>query len=75
MLQFGLGGQQHELGLIDRRYAGAMPDPPGSAVLYWHVDDLARAVRELLAAGAREHQPINERVPDKGPRQSPLLDA
>jgi hypothetical protein len=43
-----------------------VPDAPGSAVLYWHVDDLARAVWALLAAGAREHQPINERVPDKG---------
>jgi hypothetical protein len=38
-----------------------VPDAPGGAVLYWHVDDLAGAVRELLAAGAREHQPITER--------------
>ncbi|GAA4568784.1 hypothetical protein GCM10023176_23900 [Micromonospora coerulea] len=66
LLQFGLDGQQHELGLIDRRYADAVPDAPGSAVLYWHVHNLPGAVRELLAAGAREHQPITERGPGIG---------
>ncbi|WP_200213195.1 VOC family protein [Micromonospora coerulea] len=66
LLQFGLGGHQHELGLIDRRYADAVPDAPGSAVLYWHVHNLTGAVRKLLAAGAREHQPITERGPGIG---------
>ncbi|WP_319461417.1 hypothetical protein [Micromonospora sp. RTP1Z1] len=51
LLQFGLGGHQQELSLIDRRYADAVPAAPGSAVLYWHADDLAGAVRELLAVG------------------------
>ncbi|MFC4021532.1 VOC family protein [Micromonospora sp. GCM10011542] len=59
--EFRLGDYQHELGLIDRRYAGDVPEAPGGSILYWHVDDLAAAVRELLAAGAREHQPITER--------------
>ncbi len=39
--EFRLGDYQHELGLIDSRYA---PDPsargPAGAVVYWHVDDV-----------------------------------
>ncbi|NYF59477.1 VOC family protein [Micromonospora purpureochromogenes] len=60
--EFRLGDHQHELGLIDSRYAppGATTGP-GGAVVYWHVDDLPATVARLLAAGAREHDPIRER--------------
>ena len=55
--EFRLGDYQHELGLIDRRFApvGAAREP-GGAVMYWHVDDLRGAYRRLLAMGASPYQ-------------------
>jgi len=55
---------QHELGIIDRRFA-----PPGLAaerggtICYWHVDDLPAALERLLARGAELLEPITERGP------------
>jgi predicted enzyme related to lactoylglutathione lyase len=64
--EFRIGDYQHELGLIDRRWAppGAATEP-GGAVLYWHVDDLAATFERLLSMGAKEYQPITPRG-DKG---------
>lgn len=60
--EFRIGDYQHELGLIDRRYAPAGDAPgPGGVVAYWHVDDVAAAYERLLAMGATEHQPITPR--------------
>lgn len=60
--EFRLGDYQHELGLIDSRYA---PNPaatgPAGAIVYWHVDDLAATFEKLLAMGAKEYEPIRER--------------
>jgi len=58
-VEFRIGDDQHELGLIDRRYAppGA-PGGPGGAVLYWHVDDIAATLDRLLALGATAHEPL-----------------
>ena len=33
-------------------------------MVYWHVDDVAAAVKDLLARGANEHEPITERGED-----------
>jgi predicted enzyme related to lactoylglutathione lyase len=61
-VEFRLGDYQHELGLIDRRYA-----PPGSAtgpagaVVYWHVDNVTACLEKLLSMGATEHQPPVDR--------------
>ncbi|GII57665.1 glyoxalase [Planotetraspora thailandica] len=57
-VEFRIGDYQHELGLIDRRFA-----PPGTAaaagpILYWHVDDVQGAFQRLLAMGAEEHEPV-----------------
>lgn len=61
-VEFRLGDYQHELGLIDRRYAPAGDsEVPGGAVVYWHVDDLPAAFAKLLSMGAREHEPPTER--------------
>ena len=59
-VEFRIGDYQHELGIIDRRYAPARRGGhgPGGAVIYWHVDDVAATVERLLAMGATEHQPI-----------------
>ena len=61
-VEFRVGDYEHEIGLIDRRYAPAgAPNTPGGAVLFWHVDDLAGAVERLLALGATEYEPLTER--------------
>ncbi|WP_158889417.1 VOC family protein [Amycolatopsis anabasis] len=61
-LEFRIGDYQHELGILDRRYAphGA-GDGPGGAVVYWHVDDVQAALDRLLALGAKEHESVTHR--------------
>jgi len=61
-IEFRIGADEDELGLIDRRYAppGTSRDP-GGAVIYWQVDDVAAAVARLVEHGATEHQPVVER--------------
>jgi predicted enzyme related to lactoylglutathione lyase len=60
-LEFRIGDDEDEFGIINRRYAppGAA-NPPGGAIMYWHVDDLEATVARLLAMGATEYQPITE---------------
>jgi predicted enzyme related to lactoylglutathione lyase len=61
-LEFRVGDYQHELGIIDRRYAPhRVSSDPGGAVVYWHVDDLPATLERLFALGATEHQPTTER--------------
>jgi predicted enzyme related to lactoylglutathione lyase len=61
-IEFRLGDYQHELGLIDSRYASeGSASGPASAVVYWHVDDVAATFQRLLAMGAHEHHPITPR--------------
>jgi predicted enzyme related to lactoylglutathione lyase len=61
-VEFRIGNYQHELGLIDSRYApGGPPTTTGGVVLFWHVDDVLAAVEKLLSMGAEEYLPITER--------------
>jgi predicted enzyme related to lactoylglutathione lyase len=61
-VEFRVGPDEDELGLIDRRYspAGASTDP-GGVVMYWQVDDVSAAVARLLELGATEYQPVIKR--------------
>jgi predicted enzyme related to lactoylglutathione lyase len=61
-MEFRLGDFQHELGIIDRKFApkGAQAGP-GGAVLFWHVDDVEATFEKLLAMGAKEYEPITPR--------------
>ncbi|MFG2329573.1 VOC family protein [Streptomyces sp. NPDC048604] len=60
--EFRLGDHQHELGLIDSRYAPAgAGSVPGGAVVYWHVDDVSATLERLLSLGAKEYEPLTER--------------
>src|SRR5438270_263535 len=60
--EFRIGDYQHELGIIDRRYAPrGDADSPGGADIYWHVDDLAAAIDHALSRGATEHLPVIDR--------------
>jgi predicted enzyme related to lactoylglutathione lyase len=61
-IEFRLGDYQHELGIIDRKYApkGAAAGPSG-VVVYWHVDDVAAALERVKAMGATEYEPLTPR--------------
>ena len=63
-LEFRIGDYQHELGIIDRRFAppGAA-NAPGGEIVFWHVDDLAATVERLVELGATEYQPVTEHGP------------
>lgn len=50
--EFRIGDYQHELGLIDRRYAPS-DTSSGGAVIYWHVADVEVTLEKLLAMGAK----------------------
>lgn len=61
-IEFRLGDYQHELGIIDRRYApGGAAAGPGGAVVFWHVDDVPTMLERLLAMGANEYEPLTHR--------------
>ena len=61
-VEFRVGSDEDELGLIDRRYApSGASDDPGGVVMYWQVDDVSTAVARLLELGATEYQPVIKR--------------
>ena len=52
--EFRVGDYQHELGLIDRRFAPAQPTfCPGGAIMYWHVDDIEATLSRLKSMGPK----------------------
>lgn len=65
--EFRLGDYQHELGIIDARFApaGASGNAAG-AVAYWHVDDLQGTLDRLLSLGAILYQPITDHSQGQG---------
>ena len=61
-IEFRIGDDQDELGIIDRKYAPKGMQPgPGGAVLLWHVDDIEATFERLKAMGAIEYDPITKR--------------
>lgn len=63
-VEFRVGDHQHELGIIDARFAPHdRSGGPGGVVAYWHVDDVHAAFDRLLGLGAVEHEPVIERGP------------
>lgn len=60
--EFRVGDYQHELGLVDSRFApGGTPDKPSGVLMYWHVDDLEGTFERLLSMGATQHHPVIKR--------------
>ena len=63
-VEFRVGDYEHELGIIDRRFA-----PPqlsagtGGAIVYWHVDDVAATLDRLVSLGATQLESVTERGP------------
>jgi predicted enzyme related to lactoylglutathione lyase len=61
-IEFRIGDYQHELGVIDSRYAPASSATgPAGAVIYWHVDDVSATFDKLLSMGATEYQAMTDR--------------
>ncbi len=61
-VEFRLGVDGDELGIIDRRYDPAVPgSAPGGAIVRWHVDDLPATIARLVQLGAREYEPQIDR--------------
>lgn len=59
--EFRLGDYQHELGIIDSKYAPAgTGEKPAGAIAYWHVDDLKETLDRLISLGATLYQPITD---------------
>lgn len=63
-VEFRVGDYQHELGIIDARFAPhPRPKVPGGPVTYWHVDDVHATVERLLSLGATTYEAPVERGP------------
>ncbi|MBS0027513.1 VOC family protein [Chitinophaga sp. 22321] len=62
-VEFRIGEYQHELGLIDSKYApkAATNNGPGGAVIYWHVDNVSDTLKKLTDMGATLFEEITER--------------
>ena len=61
-VEFRIGDDEDELGIVDRRYApGGMHAGSGGAILYWHVDDIAATFAGLIELGATELDPVTPR--------------
>lgn len=63
--EFRIGDYQHELGILNGKFAGQLggvpaTDRPGGVVLYWQVDDLDAAIVRTLELGATLFQPARE---------------
>jgi predicted enzyme related to lactoylglutathione lyase len=64
-VEFRVGDYQHELGIVDSRFAaGARPGTASGAVIYWHVDDVQASFERLVSLGATVHEAPVERGPD-----------
>ncbi len=61
-IEFRIGDYQHELGIIDRKYAPkGSSSTPGNAVIFWHVDDIDEMIKVALEHGATEYEPKTPR--------------
>ncbi|MEU1737620.1 VOC family protein [Streptosporangium sp. NPDC020145] len=63
-VEFRVGDYQHELGIIDARFApSGWSAENGGAIVYWAVDDLEAAWERLLEMGAVPFDKPTERGP------------
>lgn len=60
--EFRIGDYQHELGIIDSKFAPEnISIKPAGAIAFWHVDNLQITLDRLLSMGAKEFAPITDR--------------
>jgi predicted enzyme related to lactoylglutathione lyase len=62
-VEFRVGDHQHELGIVDRRFAPGAQVGAGGAIVYWHVDDVRATLGRLLDLGATAYEGLVERGP------------
>lgn len=63
-VEFRIGDYQHELGILDRRFAPhGHSATAGGALTYWAVDDVQASFEQLLSLGATTHQEPTDRGP------------
>ncbi|HET6918013.1 MAG TPA: VOC family protein [Jiangellaceae bacterium] len=63
-VEFRIGDYEHELGIIDRRFApDGLVAGPGGGIVYWHVDDVAATLDRMVSLGAKQLEPVSERGP------------
>lgn len=60
-VEFRIGPDEDELGIMSRAYAAPGSDGPGTSVTYWQVDDVPAALADAVARGAVEHAPVTDR--------------
>lgn len=61
-VEFRIGDYQHELGIIDNKYAPEIAVVgSGGAVIFWHVDDVEATLKTLLSMQAKEYEPLIKR--------------
>lgn len=63
-LEFRIGPDEDELGIMNRAYSPEGTTPGSSSVTYWHVDDVEAAVTQLVDHGAQPHAPVTPRGPE-----------
>jgi len=63
-VEFRIGDYQHELGILDSRFAphGRSQDVGGS-IIYWAVDDIQASFERLVSLGGTVHQKPTEHGP------------
>src|SRR3981081_3867745 len=55
-VEFRTGDYQHELGIVDSRFAAhGRSDTAGGAVIYWHVDEVQASFERLGVTGGPGH--------------------
>jgi len=63
-VEFRIGDYQHELGILDSRFAPhGHSAAAGGALTYWAVDDVRASFERLLSLGATAHQEPTDRGP------------
>ncbi|MCK2239138.1 MULTISPECIES: VOC family protein [unclassified Crossiella] len=62
-VEFRIGDYQHELGILDRRFAPPGAGAAGGTVTYWAVDDIEAAYQRLLDLGGTPQQGPTEHGP------------
>ena len=62
-VEFRLGDYQHELGIIDSKYAPGTESINGRAgvVMYWHVDDVDAVLKKAVSMGATQLEAPQDR--------------
>lgn len=61
--EFRIGDYQHELGIIDAKFAAVLGGEPvpadgrAGSMVYWHVDDVDAAIARATELGATLHHP------------------